>query len=68
MARITVKTTAYARNKHYLQIADRLIAHGYDFTPNVAVDGEVSIDTNAPRAIVDAAVANMPKSVKIERY
>jgi hypothetical protein len=64
MARITIKTKAYARNAHFNDIFEALRTQGHSATPNVAIDGEVSIDTNAPSALCRALVTGRPtKSV-----
>lgn len=65
MPRITIKTNAYASNRNFLEIVEALHVKGFDVTPNVAIDGQVSIDTNAPKADCLEIVKGRSKSVWI---
>ena len=65
VTRITIKTKAYAKNPHYLAITDKLGKNGYRYTPNVAIDGQVSIDTTAPADFCREAIKDMPDSVEL---
>lgn len=65
MTRVTIKTNAYAKNKNYLTLVYALIDAGYKSMTNVAIDGQVSVDTPAPRNVVEEMIKGMPRSVKI---
>lgn len=68
MTRITIKTTAYAYNRHFQEIAAALREAGFPGMTNVAIDGQVSLDTKAPKELVALIVANRPKSVSVHHY
>ena len=63
MARITIKTKAYARNRHFIEIVDALRTDGFTARPNVAVDGHVSIDTTASADYCRTLLNNRPETV-----
>lgn len=67
-SRITIKTAAYSRNPHYAEIISTLRGEGHKAGTNVAIDGQVSIDTDAPADVVERVAAGRPKTVRVTHY
>ena len=65
MPRFTILTSAYANNKNYLEISAALRDAGHTARTFTAIDGEVSIETNAPADFCENLMADRPMTVSL---